>query len=251
MRTGLLITLSMVLGVATYAQTTVERSFPLQGAKELLADFDHPNVEIQTWDKNEVMVKGTVSINNGENDSAFELQSSVTDGILKIVSNIKDKDNLPRQIIIKKGEEEYLFKAKDFDDPEIQKFLEEKGRDYSYMANTLLVKINLQLFVPRNFKTTIEMKHGLVEFKTFDAPLRVVAKYSKVDATIPSTIGNLTARTKHGEILSNLDIKFDQQPFDVYKGDRNRNWTEITAHPGKGLDYFIESTYGTVYLRKP
>ena len=250
MKPILLIILSS-LCVSLHAQTAVERSFPLQGAKELVADFDHPNVTIQTWDKNEVMVKGTVSINNGVNDSAFELQSSVADGILKINSHIKDKENLPRQIVIKKGDEEYLFKAKDFDDPEIQKFLNEKGHDYSYMANTLLMKINLQVFVPKNFKTTIEMRHGLVEFKTFDAPLRVVAKYSKVDATIPSTIGNLTARTKHGEILSNLEIKFDQQPFEARRGDSNRNWTEITAHPGKGPDYFIESTYGTVYLRKP
>lgn len=246
-----LIILSIIgLSVNTYAQTAVEKTFPLQGAKELVADFDHPDVTIQTWDKNEVMIKGTVSINDGENDAAFELQSSVTNGVITIKSIIKDKENLPRHIVIRKGEQEYRFKANDFDDPEVQKFLEENGRDYSYMSNSLLMSINLQLFVPKNLKTTIDMKYGLVEFKTFDAPLKVVAKYSKVDATIPSTIGNLTARTKHGEILSNLDIKFDQQPFESRK-DLNKNWTEITAHPGKGQDYFIESTYGTVYLRKP
>ena len=238
------------LSVTTYAQTPIEKTFPVQGAKELLADFDHPNVTIQTWDKNEVLIKGTVSINNGENDAAFDLQATNTGGVLTINSVIKDKDNLPRHIVIKKGDQEYHFKANDFDDPEVQKFLEENGREYSYMSNSLLIKVNLQMFVPKNMKTTIDMKYGLVEFKTFDAPLKVVAKYSKVDATIPPTIGALTARTKHGEILSNLDIKFDQLPFESRKG-KNWNWTEITAHPGKGQDYFIESTYGTVYLRKP
>src|SRR5262245_54345236 len=98
MRTKLVILLT-VLSVATYAQTAIEKTFPLQDAKELVATFDDPDVLIQTWDKNEVMIKGTVSINNGENDAAFELQSSVTNGVLNITSVIKDKENLPRHIV--------------------------------------------------------------------------------------------------------------------------------------------------------
>jgi hypothetical protein len=250
MKTQFTLLLLALIGSAS-AQTSIEKTFPLQGAKELVANFDHPDVTIQTWDKNEVLIKGTVSINNGENDAAFDVQATNTNGVLHVTSVIKDKENLPRHIVIKKGEQEYHFKANDFDDPEVQKFLEENGREYSYMSNSLLIKVSLQMFVPKNLKTSIEMKYGLVEFKTFEAPLKVVAKYSKVDATIPSTIGNLTARTKHGEILSNLDMKFDQlPPFDGRKV-KGSNWTEITAHPGKGQDYFIESTYGTVYLRKP
>ncbi|MEI9917834.1 MAG: hypothetical protein WDO14_03410 [Bacteroidota bacterium] len=238
-----------VLSVATYAQTAVEKTFPVAGAKELVADFDHPNVTIQTWDKNEVMIKGTVSINNGENDANFELQTSNTNGVLTIASNIKDKDNIPRHVVVHKADDqEVVFKAKSLDDPAVQKYLEENGRDYSYISNSLLIKIELTMYVPKNFKTTIDIKYGLIEFKTFDAPLKVVAKYSKVDATIPINIGGITARTKHGEILTNLDVKFDKAP---YERERNNNWTEITAHPGKGQDYFIESTYGTVYLRKP
>lgn len=248
MRTPLLIILT-VLSVVTYAQTSIEKTFPLQGAKELFATLDDPNVVIQTWDRNEILIKGTVSINNGENDPAFELQSSNNNGVLEIRSIIKDKENLPRHIVVKKGDREYVFKAKSFDDPEVQKFLDDNGHDYSYMSNGLLVKIDLQMFVPKNLKTTIDAKHGTVEFKTFEAPLRVIAKHGKVDATIGSSIGNLTARTKHGEILSNLDVKFDQQLF-PRKGE-DKNWTEITAHPGKGPDYFLETKHGTVYLRKP
>ncbi|HEX8061322.1 MAG TPA: hypothetical protein VF473_10325 [Cyclobacteriaceae bacterium] len=238
-----------VLSIVTYAQTAVEKTFPVAGAKELVVNFDHPNVTLQTWDKNEVAIKGTVSINNGENDANFELQTSNINGVLSITSLLKDKENIPRHVVIHRADDqEFVFKAKSIDDPEVQKFLEEKGRDYSWISNTLLMKIELQVFVRKNLKTTVDIKYGLVEFKTFDAPLKVVAKYSKVDATVPPTIGGITARTKHGEILTNLDFKFDKAPFER---DRNNNWTEISAHPGKGQDYFIESTYGTVYLRKP
>ena len=248
MKVYLIIILLSIYG-NSFGQTAFEKTFPLAGAKELLVDLDHPDVVIQTWDKNEVMIKGTVSINHGDNDSAFDMQSTNTNGLLTLTSIIKDKENIPHQIVIKKGEQEYIFKAKSFEDPEVQKFLNENGKDYSYMSNGILIDISLQLFVPKNLKTMIDAKHGLVEFKSFDAPLKIIAKHGKVDATIPSTVGNLTARTKHGEILSNLEIKFDQHPFDVKK--RGDNWTEITAHPGKGPDYFIEAKHGTVYLRKP
>lgn len=250
MKTILVVVFASLFG-NTFGQTAIERTFPLQGAKELDTYFDDPSVVIQTWDKNEVMIKGTISINNGENDSAFELQSSVANGILSITSVIKDKDNLPRHIVIKKGDQEYVFKARSFEDPEVQKFLEENGRSYSYMSNGILIDIKLQMFVPKNMKTSVEARHGTIEFKTFDAPLRIVAKHGKVDATIPPTIGNLTARTKHGEILSNLEVKFDQQPFESRRYSDDRNWTEITTHPGKGPDYYLESKHGTIYLRKP
>jgi hypothetical protein len=117
------------------------------------------------------------------------------------------------------------------------------------MTNGLIIDINLEVFVPKNFRTTVIAKHGIVEFKQFEAPLKIEAKHGKVDATIPTTIGELIARTQHGEIMSNLDVKFDQEPFSA-RGKGNK-WTEITAHPGKGVSYWIESKHGTVYLRKP
>lgn len=232
------------------AQTTVEKTFPVASAKELSLEFDHPNLNIQTWDKNEVLIKGTVTINNGENDSAFELQTSNDGGLLRINSFIRDKDNLPKHITIKRGEQEYVFKAKDFNDPKVQKFLEENKGDYDYMSSGVLIDIDLQVFVPKDLKTSVDSKFGLVEFKQFDAPLRVMAKHGKVDATITPGIGDLTVRSRFGEIMSNLDIKFDEHPLD--RGNRKNNqWTEITAHVGKGQSYFIESKFGTVYLRKP
>src|SRR5882672_2764898 len=117
MKTISFILLAISSGLSAFPQTAVEKSFPVQSAKELSLEFDHPDINIQTWDKNEVMIKGTVSINNGENDSAFELQTSNDGGLLRISSFIKDKENLPRHITIKKGEQEYFFKAKDFHDP--------------------------------------------------------------------------------------------------------------------------------------
>lgn len=245
---ALSLVLFLVVSYSANAQTPIERTIPLQGATQLYMELDYPEVTLETWDKSEILIKGTVSINQGENDAAFELTSKVEAGELKIVTSLKDKENIPHRITIRKGEKDYIFKAKDFDDPEIQKFLEENGRQYSYISSGIMTDIKLKIFVPRKLRTILESKYGGVEFKTFDAPLRVDAKYGVIDATIiAGSTGQLVARTKFGEILSNLDIKFNQSPLE----SRNEKWTVVTATPGKGNDYSLECKYGKLYLRKP
>lgn len=230
------------------AQTKVEKTITAKAGQRLVVDFDDPSLKVQTWDQSNILVKGTVSINNGENDNAFEMQITNTEQEITIKSVLKDKENIPRHITIKKGDTEYNFKANDYNDPEVQKFLEQNGRDYTYMSNGIDIDIHLEIFVPRNMATRINAKFGLVEVVNFQAPLTVNSKFGGIDATIAARqTGELIARTQFGEILTNLDIKFDQnQPFESH--DR---WTVITAKPGAGPRYDFESKFGKLYLRKP
>jgi hypothetical protein len=237
--------------LVSLGQTKIDKTIPVKAGQKLSLDFDYPEVKIQTWDKNEVLITGVVSINRGENDSAFELQVT-TDKDITVTSILKDKENIPQRIVIKKGDTEYFFKAKDYNDPQIQKFLEENGREYTYMSNGIIRDIKLEIFVPKNMATKITAKYGLIEVKGFSAPLTIDAKYGGVDATIsPASTGMLTARSRYGEILTNLDVKFDQQKFPEKQFRDQDKWTEISAKLGTGPSYMIESKYGTVYLRKP
>lgn len=251
MKTRLLLISLFFCGVISHAQTKIEKTIPVKAGQKLVLNFDYPELTLQTWDKNEVLIKGTVSINRGENDAAFELQVN-TDKEITVTSVIKDKENIPQRIVIKKGDIEYFFKAKDFNDPEIQKFLEENGHEYTYMSNGIIREIKLEVFVPKNMETSVLAKYGMVEVKSFNAPLTIDAKYGGVDATIStSSTGLLTARSRYGEILTNLDIKFDQAKFADKSARFQDKWTEISAKLGSGPPYFIESKYGKVYLRKP
>lgn len=232
-----------------FSQTKVEKTIPVRSGQKLELKFDYPElIKVQTWDKNEVLIKGSVSINRGENDNAFDLEIKNEGNMITVTSVLKDKENIPQRLVIKKGDEEYFFKAKDYNDPEVQKFLEENGREYTYMSNGIIKEIELEIFVPKGMESRIEAKYGLVEVKGFDAPLTVDAKYGGVDATITArSTGELIARTRYGEILSNLDVKFDSDPLDA----GHDKWTEIHAKPGSGPRYALESKYGKVYLRKP
>jgi hypothetical protein len=240
----------MVITGTLVAQTKIEKSVPVQSGQKLVMNFDYPElITIQTWERKEVMVKGEVSINKGENDDAFELVTQTAGNTLTISSIIKDKDNLPKRIAIKKGETEYVFKANSYKDPEVQKFLNEHGREYTYMSSGVLQEIKLEIFVPVGMETQIEAKYGMVEVKSFNAPLVVNAKYGGVDATINSrSTGELIARTHYGEILTNLDLTFDS---DKGTDSGYNKWTQVSVKPGTGPRYTLESKYGKVYLRKP
>lgn len=241
----------IVLCGAVFGQTKIEKSIPVQAGQKLVMTFDYPElIKVQTWDRKEILVRGDVSINKGENDNAFELTTQTSGNTVSISSSIRDMENLPRRIVIKKGDVEYVFKAANHKDPEVQKFLDEHGREYTYMSTGVIKEIKLEVFVPAGMETRIEAKYGLVEISSFNAPLVVDAKYGGIDATINSrATGELIARTHFGEILTNLDVTFDSGM--LANSDYSPKWTEVSAKPGSGPKYSFESKYGKVYLRKP
>lgn len=244
------LTLGIILvSLTAAAQTPFERTIPVKSGQRVVFQFDHPEVKLESWDKPDVLVKGTVSINKGEHDSAFQLEVKPEGSDLVITSGVKDKESIPRRISIKKGDQEYYFKTDNFNDPEVQKFLAANGGDYSYRSSGILYDIKLTVFVPRNSRAQIIAKYGLVEVLSFDGSLALDCKYGGADITFPAKLsGRITARTNYGEIMTNLDTKFEM----VREGGKNsKRWTEITANLGSGPELTVESKYGNIYLRKP
>jgi hypothetical protein len=201
----------LTISLSGNAQTKIEKIIPVRSGQTLNMDFEFPElIKLQTWDKNEILIKGDVSIKNGENYDSFELIVNQAGNKIEVSTNLKDKENIPHRIVIKKGDTEYFFRAKDTNDPEVQKFLEDNGRQYAYMSNGIIKEITLEIFVPKGMETIVESKFGLVEVKNFQAPLKVSSKFGGVDASITErSTGELTARTEFGEILTNLDVKFN------------------------------------------
>ena len=239
----------MICSGNIFAQTPIEERIPVRPGQKLKMHFEDPKlIKVHTWDKQEVFVNGSVRINRGEHDSAFEITADEKPDLVVITSRIKDRDNIPKRTIIHKGDQEYYFQTGDPNDPSIQKFFAEHGREYTYMSNGIIHEITLEIFVPRGMASSVETKFGLVEVTDFDAPLNVNSTFGGVDATVVAgKTGELIARTHFGEILTNLDTRFT--PTD--RPDHNDHWTEIRTSPGTGPSYQFESKFGKVYLRKP
>ncbi len=223
------------------AQTPVNETYPVAAGENISLRFDYPElIKISTWDKNEISITGSVSINGGESDDAFELLQSKSGNTLYIENKIRNVKSLPQRITVHRGGEKMVFKSKE----DYKKYCEENGRDFNVQSWGVDMDILLEVKVPRNMETKLECVYGVAEVRNFSGPLTVEATYGGVDVSVQErTTGQLTAETSYGQIYSNLDLKFTGTEFKDFH-------TVVSAKPGTGPHYSFESKYGNVYLRK-
>jgi hypothetical protein len=241
MKTGILLPLLfLILNVA--AQTPISKTLPVRPGQRLHMNFDYPDlITVKTWDKNEIRIEGTVSINGGENDDAFELMTEIESNQIVVRSQIHNMKNLPQRIMVIKGGKKMIFRNKQ----EYKKYKELNGGEFDVMSYGQEFEIQLEITVPKSMETHIESVYGMVEIIDFEAPLTVVATYGGVDASLAEkNIGALEAETNYGEIYSNLDVRLEGSKID------RDFYTQVSAKPGQGPRYSFESKYGNVYLRK-
>ena len=233
----------LLLSLSTLAQTAINKSIPVSARQKINMHFDYPElVRVSTWDKNEISIQGSVSINGGENDDAFVLETSTSGNVISIESRINGLKSLPQRITVNQGGQKIVFKTK----ADYRKYCDENGKNFNSMSTGVDMDIVLEIKVPRNVDTRVESVYGMVEIKQFTGPLVVEATYGGVDAALQEkSIGELTAETNFGQIYTNLDVKFKT---DNIREEDFR--TYVSAKPGNGPRYSFESKYGNVYLRK-
>lgn len=224
------------------AQTAINKTIPVTKGQTLRMNFDYPNpVKISTWDKNEISITGSVSINGGESDDQFELTVNSSSNTIYIKNRIKNMDAIPQRITVYDGNSKIVFKDKS----EWKKYQQEHGKG-SNVSMGVDMDIELVIKVPRNMETNVECTYGLVEIRDFVGPLSVLSTYGGVDASLlEPNIGELIAETNYGNIYSNLDMKVNKE------NAREEDFHMLVrATPGTGPSYRFESPYGNVYLRK-
>lgn len=101
----ILTSLVLCVAFAASAQTAIDKTIPVTKGQTIRMKFDYPSpVKISTWDRNEVSIKGTVSINGGEHDDAFKLDVKTSANTIMIRNEIIDMDRIPQRISIKEGD---------------------------------------------------------------------------------------------------------------------------------------------------
>jgi hypothetical protein len=232
----------VIIAVAASAQTKIDKTIPVTKGQTIRLWFDYPQlVRISTWDKNEISVTGTVSINGGEHDDAFELDIKNSSNTIFIKNRINNMDDIPQRVTIHEGQTKIVFKSKS----EWRKYQEEHGKSDNVNMG-IDMDIELDIKVPRNIDTNVECVYGMVEIPQFVGPLSVQATYGGVDASlVEKNVGELVAETNYGNIYSNLDMEVNkdnarEEDFHIL----------VKANPGSGPSYRFESPYGNVYLRK-
>ncbi|MBS1681112.1 MAG: hypothetical protein JST48_05320 [Bacteroidetes bacterium] len=231
----------ILISIAAIAQTPITKTMVVQPGQKIKMEFDYPElIKVSTWDKNEISITGEATINGGENDGAFSLESTSDANEISVVGEIKNLKNLPHRITIWHNGKKIIFKTKE----DYRKYTAENGRDYNTMNWGTDIDIFLVIKIPKNVETKILSTYGTIEIKEFSGPLTAESTYGGVDAALAEKqVGNLKAETNYGQIYTNFDFKFSGNEF----GDFH---TLVNAKPGSGPSYSFESKYGNVYLRK-
>lgn len=236
--------ITLVLPTVIKAQTAINKVIPFQQGQKIAMHFDYPEmIRVSTWDKNEISIQGTVSINGGESDDAFQLTTSSSGNTIDIKNEIRDMKSIPQRITITRNGEKIVFRDKEA----LKKYQDEHGRGFESQSWGVDFEIVLEIKVPRGADTRIESVYGFVEIKNFNGPLIAISTYGGVDAALAEKqVGEISAETNYGQIYTNFDTRFGGKESDR-QGDFH---TYVSAKPGSGPRYALESKYGNVYLRK-
>jgi len=234
---------SILLAIVATAlsQTQVNKTIAMQTGQKVKMQFDYPElIKVTTWSKNEISITGEVSINGGENDDAFVLESSTSGNEVSISGRINNLKKLPHRITIWNDGQKMTFKTKD----DYRRYANEHGKNYNCMNWGTDMDIFLEIKVPENMETQVLSTYGTIEIKNFSGPLTAESTYGSVDAALAEkSIGDLKVETGYGQFYTNFDFKFNGKEL----GDFH---SVVNAKPGKGPSYSFESKYGNVYLRK-
>ena len=244
------LTVLFVTSLASLNQATAQRkiseSITLNGADKLVMEFKYPKlVKLRVWDNPTIQLAGTVLINNGKNDDAFVLNKQREGAAMKVTSEIKNQESLPKKTLIHKDGEEYFLDSADPDNPALKALVKKLG-SYDYMQRGVLKHIELEVTVPRGLAVEIYTQHGLIEVEEVSGPLLAESKHGGVDIVI-DTQGSygLSAHAKHGEVYANLEKPQTMQPGEPH------NWHSWQWQFNGGANKVkVSSRHGNLFLRK-
>ncbi|MBX7125608.1 MAG: hypothetical protein K1X47_07935 [Cyclobacteriaceae bacterium] len=237
-----LLVLAILLPCLATAQTEIQKEIAVQADESLKLRFDYPKVRITTWNEPKILVTGSVSINGGENDDAFELRFRKDGSVITLEDEIHNLKSLPHRIKVVTAGKSMQFKSQ----KEFAAFAALNGKIFDSKSEGVDIDIALEIKVPASMSIDADMKYGLLEAIPGLAPFSASSTYGGVDLSVDSNNwGDLVAETNYGTIYSNLAI--DPGTATIQEEDFHMR---MVAHRPSGSRYKAVSKYGNVYLRK-
>ena len=229
------------------AQTSLLETNYVKNNQKVNIEINDANlINVSGWNESYISIKALIQINNGENDESYKIETQNKSGEVYIEGFIQDKDQLPRIIQIKKGDQIYSFNTDDLSSPEIQKFYDEQGKDgIQWTSHGVMWDIQYEISVPQHIQLSINSKFGLIDIENFNGSIQANSKHGGVDLAVNSSRKmDFNLKSDWGEILTDLNLNFNKTEF--------KKWTEITCdlNGGGGTMAILESKHGNIYLRE-
>lgn len=231
MKKSIIIVFAIFFGMQLQAQRAVEKTENVGNNQEISVDFKFANdIRVEQWNKNEVLVKAQVTIDDGEGDSYFSLKSDRSSNQVKIYSDFGG-------------------------------YFKKKSRENSWGNNNNTTEIDYVVYVPNNATIRLKSISGSVEADSFKGSMstdlisgNVTIKQYQGEMTLKTVSGDLDvtmnkarvdARTVTGTIYSDLDI--DQSG----RSDRSHGGNKVIGKVNNGdVLLVLKTVSGNIYMRK-
>jgi len=212
----------------------VNKSFSVNPTDQLQLKLKFGDtIRVKSWDKNEVLFKATINVNNGKLNDALKLTYD------------KDRDQLT---VASDYDEDVLRQGNSCDcsDDSLHKTRSSWSNGHGHY--TVCSHIKYEVFVPAEINMDVESISSNIELVDLAGPVRAKSISGFVDLSRPSgQPAEIALKTVSGEAYTNLDgLKFDNKkdhiPIVGYK---------LKGSLGAGgPSVSLESVSGNIYLRK-
>lgn len=225
MRNIAIITMGL-LWLNVSGQKTFELTENQGNADKIKFDFEFADeIKVRQWEKNEIYVKATVNINEGENNDNFKLESKTFGSSLIIESEIEDLNSI--------GERRTII-----DD--------ETGKTIRIDCHVEM-DLYFEVFVPKDSDIAVETISGNIEAKGEFGDVELQSISGDVDLELPKDAkADLDLSTLSGGMYTDFDIA-NEKPQD-FKFVILQNFSEELNGGGKTVE--LASISGDIYLRK-
>lgn len=160
--------LALLISAPTMAQKVIEKTISVNQNTPIKIQLDFPDLKLSTWDKPDIYIKSTVTINKNKDNDRFLLLTEDKEGQCIIRDSI-----VPERT-----------------------------------GNSNNMDLKMEIFIPKNSNLTIINTFGKVEIPKYQGALKVNNQFGLTDVTLTeSNVGKLDLTNSFGKIYSDFKVQ--------------------------------------------
>jgi len=223
----------LLINAIAFNQTIVEKTIDVKSQKSVRLDFDFADeIKISGWDKNEIYVKASVSINDNVNNDAFSLEVIENSSSISFISDIENMKEISKNRI--------TIHKKDNGD-----------RSITYNDGWHIdMDIYFEVFLPKNMKIDVQSISGDVILKNTLGELNIGTISGCIDIEIDENAKvSVETSTISGGVYTDHNIQINRNDSDrKYHFVMGRSPDFDLNGGGRSID--LETISGDIFIRK-
>ena len=249
-----------IISIAMIGQSVEQKTIANLKSESVTIESNYPDIELKSWEGNDIKIESNVMINGEEHNGAFILETkNATNGIY--IDAKVNTESLKQKVIVnnKDGSKSY-FDTKGFDNLNF-------GDNGVSMNIGYNIDAQIIIWIPSSMKVITSTVYGDIKSKGFFANLKIKSTYGMIEAELlkvdkmerlelfstydivdltidPKINANLNMSTSYGEIYSDLNLVSKNSSQNNQCG----NSQKYILNDG-GLEIKLVSTYENVYIR--